>query len=44
MLLEELLKDEREEGRKEVRQEGLKVTTEVLQMILEKFGQLPDSL
>ena len=40
MLLELLLKDEREAGR----QEGLKATKEMLQMTLETFGQLPDSL
>lgn len=49
MLLEELLKDERKEGIKEGiqkgRQEGqLKMATEMLQMTLCKFGQLPDSL
>ena len=40
MLLELLLKDEREAGR----QEGLKATKEMLQMTLETFGQLLDSL
>ena len=40
MLLELLLQDERREGRKE----GLEATKEMLQMTLETFGQLPDSL
>ena len=48
MLLELLMQDERREGRKEGieegRKEGLKVTIEMLQMVLSKFGQLPDSL
>ena len=44
MLLELLMKDERREGRKEGRKEGLKAAIEMLQMVLSKFGQLPDSL
>ena len=49
MLLEELLKDERKEGIKEGIQKGLqegqvKMATEMLQMTLRKFGQLPNSL
>mgnify|MGYP000038885188 FL=1 len=41
MLLEELLKDERKEGRKEGQ---LEEAIGMLQMTLEKFGQLPDNL
>ena len=41
MLLEELLKDERKEGRKEGQ---LEEAIGMLQMALEKFGQLPDNL
>lgn len=53
MLLEELLKDERNEGIKEGMQKGrqkglqegqLKMATEMLLMTLRKFGQLPNSL
>ena len=44
MLLELLMQDERREGRKEGRKEGLKAAIEMLQMVLSKFGQLPDSL
>lgn len=44
MLLELLMQDERREGRKEGRKEGLKATIEMLQMVLSKFRQLPDSL
>ena len=41
MLLELLMQDERREGRKEGQ---LKMAKKMLQMTLEKFGQLPDTL
>ncbi len=45
MLLELLMQDERREGRKEGMQQGqLKMAKKMLQMTLEKFGQLPDTL
>lgn len=45
MLLELLMQDERREGRKEgMRQGQLKMAKKMLQMTLEKLGQLPDTL
>ena len=49
MLLELLLKDERREGRKEGREEGRKAgelegAQEMLQMALNRFGELPENL
>ena len=45
MLLELLMQDERREGRKEGMQQGqLKMAKKMLQMTLEKFGQLSDTL
>ena len=45
MLLEELLKDEHRQGVQEGMKKGeLKATREILEMTLERFGQLPESL
>ena len=45
MLLEELLKNEHRQGVQEGMKKGeLKATREILEMTLERFGQLPESL